>query len=314
MENRAYAWAAGLFTLLLGVGVVLTAMWFTGDTYEQLRYVIESRYPVSGLNPQSTVRLRGVDVGKVESIDFAGGDAQTIYVRIAVRAGTPVTRNTFAQLRPQGITGLSYVMLDQRGPPAEALPPGRDDVRIPMRPALTEELTESAKGLLTDARQLMERLNGLLSDANLARVQSTLSRLEAVSERVTRIAAALEPAAKATPAMVEQARRTLAGIEPAMANINELALQLSQRVEALDRMAKSAEEVGTAADSISKAVVSDTLPRVNVLVDEIMRTAGDLDRLIMQLRDQPSSVVFGPPRQPPGPGEPGYRAETEQRR
>ena len=314
MENRAYAWAAGLFTLLLSAGVVLAAMWFTGDTYEQLRYVIESHYPVSGLNPQSTVRLRGVDVGKVESVDFAEGNARVIYVRIAVRAGTPIKRNTVAQLRPQGITGLSYVMLDEQGPPAEALPPGRDDERIPMRPAFTDELAESAEGLLTDAHQLMERLNGLLSDANLAQVQRTLSDLEALSERVTRIAAALEPAAKATPAVVEQARRTLAGIEPAMANINELALQLSQRVDALDRMAKSAEQVGTAADSISKAVVSDTLLRVNALVDEMMRTAGDLDRLIAQLRDQPSSVVFGPPRQPPGPGEPGYRAQTEERR
>ncbi|HEY9446972.1 MAG TPA: MlaD family protein [Burkholderiales bacterium] len=311
MENRAHAWAAGLFTLLLGAGIVLAAMWFTGDTYAQLRYVIESPYPVSGLNPQSTVRLRGVDVGKVESIVFAEGNARVIYVHIAVRAGTPITRNTVAQLRPQGITGLSYIMLDERGQPGEALPPGQAEARIPMRPAFTEELTESAKGLLTDARELMTRLDGLLSDANLAQVQRTLGNLEAVSERVTRIAATLEPAAKATPSMVEQARRTLAAAEPAIASIDELALQLSQRVDALDRVAKSAEQVGTAADSISKAVVSDAVPRVNLLVEEIMRTAGSLDRLLMQLRDQPSSVVFGPPRQPPGPGEQGYRSNTE---
>ena len=31
MENRAYAFAVGLFTLLLGAGVVLAAMWFSGE-------------------------------------------------------------------------------------------------------------------------------------------------------------------------------------------------------------------------------------------------------------------------------------------
>ncbi len=32
MENRAYALAVGLFTLLLGAGVVFAAMWLSGDT------------------------------------------------------------------------------------------------------------------------------------------------------------------------------------------------------------------------------------------------------------------------------------------
>ena len=40
MENRAYALAAGLFTLLLGAGVVVTAMWFSGNKVETVNYVL----------------------------------------------------------------------------------------------------------------------------------------------------------------------------------------------------------------------------------------------------------------------------------
>jgi len=110
--------------------------------------------------------------------------------------------------------------------------------------------------------------------------------------------------------MVEEARRTLAAVRPTLAAIEEVARRLGERVEVLDRVARSAEQVGTAADTLGRAITVEALPRVNVLLDEVARTTGNLDRLLTQLRDQPSSVVFGAPRPPPGPGEAGYAAES----
>jgi phospholipid/cholesterol/gamma-HCH transport system substrate-binding protein len=306
MESRAHAFAAGLFTLALAVAAIAVAMWFSGNTYKTSTYVIESHYSVSGLNAQSTVRLRGVDVGKVQSIAFADSDPHTIFVRIAVRAGTPITRSTYAQLRPQGITGLSYVMLDDRGPSKQPLPPDQLEQRIPMRAGFTEELTESARGLLADARQLMGRLNAALSEENVAHLQHALSNVENATDHMARVAAALEPAAKAAPAMIAQARTTFAQAQAMMASVGALSGELRQQLAVLDRVAGSADRVGKAADTISNAVVTDALPRINVLADEIMRATENFDRLLVQLREQPSSVVFGQPRQPPAPGEPGF--------
>jgi phospholipid/cholesterol/gamma-HCH transport system substrate-binding protein len=178
-----------------------------------------------------------------------------------------------------------------------------------MRPALTEQLVEGARDVLADTRQLVARLNTVLSDNNVAQIEKTLKNLESVTDHVSKVTAALEPAAKAAPAMVEQVRRTFADTQPVIASANDLVRELSQRVSTLDRMAASAEKVGTAAESMSGAVVADAVPRINLLVDELTRTAAHLDRLIVELRDQPSSVVFGAPRQPPGPGEAGFAAQ-----
>lgn len=309
MESRAYAWAAGLFTLLLGLGVLVAATWFSGETYERKYYVVETHSPVTGLNPQSTVRLRGVDVGKVETIDFADGNASVILVRIAVRANTPISASTIAQLRPQGITGLSYIMLDERTERTGPLP-AVGAGRIPMRPSFTEEVADTAQALLVDARALVGRLNEAMSDRNLDNVGRTLASLESAAQRIAGLTEALQPAARGAPAMVEEARRTLAAVRPALAAIDEVARRLGERVEVLDRVARSAEQVGTAAETLGRAITVDALPRVNVLLDEVARTTGNLDRLLTQLRDQPSSVVFGAPRPPPGPGEAGYGAES----
>ena len=91
MENRAHAFAAGLFTLLLGIGVMVAALWFGGDTIETREYLLVSRHPVSGLNPQAPVRFRGVTVGKVVGIRFDPLEPRTILVEISVATGSPLT-------------------------------------------------------------------------------------------------------------------------------------------------------------------------------------------------------------------------------
>ncbi|HSQ05601.1 MAG TPA: MlaD family protein, partial [Burkholderiales bacterium] len=271
------------------------------------------KYSVSGLGVQSSVRLRGVDVGKVDSIQFDAGNPQLILIGISVRAGTPITRGTTAQLRPQGVTGLSYVMLDDDGSRPEPLSPG-DAPRIPMDPAFTEQMANVMKELAVTGKQMTERLSKLLSEENQAHLSHALANLETATERMAAVASALEPAAKAAPQLVAEARKAFADVQPMVASITDATRQVSQRAEALDRMGDSAEKVGGAAQSLSQAVMDDTLPRINVLADELTRTAGNLDRLLRQLRDRPSSVVFGPPREAPGPGEAGFTATQRETR
>ena len=90
-------------------------MWFSGETYEKAYYQLESKFPVTGLNEQALVRFRGVDIGKVTSIQFDPANVRTILIDIAIRSDVKLTRSSFAELRYQGVTGLSYVMLDDPG-------------------------------------------------------------------------------------------------------------------------------------------------------------------------------------------------------
>lgn len=307
MENKAYAVAAGLFTLLLGAGVIVTAMWLSGENYERVSYVLESKHAVSGLNMQATVRLRGVEVGKVEHIAFDPADARLILVRISVRAGTPITRGTTAQLGTQGVTGLAYVMLDDDGKNPEPLATSGDvQARIPLRPSFLDDLSGSGKDLLTDVNQVVRRLNLLLGDKNQAQLIRTLSSLEAVATRAAALAQALEPAAGNMPALTADARKALARADTMFAELTELSRELKQHAGALERVAKSAEQAGGSTQAVSGAVISESLPRINVLLDEMTRNSRSLDRLLTELNEQPANLVFGRERPPPGPGEPGF--------
>ena len=311
MENKAHALAAGLFTLLLGTAVIVAAMWFSGETYEKAYYVLESRFPVSGLNEQAAVRYRGVDIGKVTRIRFDPADSRAILIDIAIQRSMPLTRDTFAELRYQGVTGLSYVQLDDSNNTSERLPPATEpgSQRIPIKESLFSNIADASQQVLADAREVMKRVNVLLSDDNQKLFSSALGSIEATTREIAVLAKAFEPAARNSNALVGDARKTFQSADRLLNDIAATNRDLAKRLEALDRVAASAEKAGGAVTNLADSFSSETLPRVNALADELARTSRSLDRLATSLKDQPQSVVFGRRSGPPGPGEPGFNGK-----
>src|SRR5688572_21380604 len=195
MENKAHALAAGLFTLLLGLAVIAAAMWFSGETYEKAYYVLESRFGVTGLNEQAAVRYRGVDIGKVTRIRFDPADSRVVLIDIAIQREMALTRDTFAELRYQGVTGLSYIMLDDRNTSGERLPPATEpgSARIPIKESLFSNIADASQQVLADAREVMKRVNVLLSDENQKQFSSALANIEVTTREIAVLAKAFEP-------------------------------------------------------------------------------------------------------------------------
>ena len=307
MENRAYALAAGMFTLLLGLGVIVAALWFSGETVETSNYQLVSRHAVSGLNPQAPVRYRGVTVGKVVSIDFDPLEPRSVLVEISVRTGTPLTRGTFAQLGSQGVTGLSYVILDDDGSKPEPLVGEGDNLaRIEVRPSFFDNVSASGQEMIDNFNQVAKRVNTLLSDDNQKQLASTLRNLDRASGKVASLAGAFEPTVKTLPALMNDTGIVLKRADTLLANLN-------QRVDSFERAAKGAEQLTNSGAALSEAMLNESLPRLNLLLEDLQRSSRGLERLLYEINEQPHSLVFGKNPIPPGPGEPGFAAQPRAR-
>jgi phospholipid/cholesterol/gamma-HCH transport system substrate-binding protein len=308
MENKAHAIAAGIFTLVLGAAVVLAAMWLTGDTREKVYFVIESHYPVTGLSEAAWVRYRGVGIGQVRSIEFDPRDSRIILISISVDRSVTLTRGTYAELRYQGVTGLSYVMLDDTGTNPDPLPPAgqQGSERIVVRESAFANLAEVAQQVLGDAREMAKRVNTLLSDENQAQLAAALKNVELATRQVTQLAKSIEPVARGSTALVADVRKTFERADKLLNEISGTNRELASRLDAIDRMADSAQKAGGSVASLAEAVTEGTLPRINLLAEELSRTSRSLDRLAADLKQQPQSLVFGRRAGPPGPGEKGF--------
>src|SRR6266496_4400481 len=149
MENKAHAIAAGIFVVLVTVLLLGLGAWLTRDTGVRDPYEISTRESVTGLQSQAPVRYRGVDVGKVEAIGFDPDVQGNVLLRLEIDREAPVSRNTFATLSYQGITGLAFIQLDDNGQPAPRLVrDGGHPPRIPLKPGLLTKLAASGETIL----------------------------------------------------------------------------------------------------------------------------------------------------------------------
>ena len=176
MENKSYAFSAGLFALLLGAATLLALYWLNGNRDAVHDYIVVTKQNIGGLNPQAQVRYRGIRVGKVSDIRLDPEDYSNILVTISVNADVPLTKGTVAKLNYQGVTGLAHILLLETGKNPEPLEP--NDIsppRIAMIPSLIDELGETGMATLKLAGQLMVNANALLDEKNRAHLTATLA-------------------------------------------------------------------------------------------------------------------------------------------
>lgn len=295
MENRAHALAAGLFVIFLSAAVAAVAMWFSGGTAARDKYLLVSEFPITGLNPQAVVRYRGVSVGKVENIRLDPKDSHAILIRIAVDRDLPLTKNAYAQLGYQGLTGLAFVQLNDDGKQAERLQTDPDNpAQIPFRPSALDSIAESGQRLLSNANGLAERLNLLLGDQNQVRFSHILENTEGLTGSLRRTASELKPGLKSLPGLAADASSVLKRTDQLVIDLNQITAKINQQGGAVDSLSHTAGEL------------TETMHKLREATEGVVRNSRSVDRVLMQLEEQPRSLLFGRSPPPPGPGEDGF--------
>ena len=317
MENKSHALMAGLFMIVLSIALALAILWFDRDTSERLPYVLTTKASVSGLSRESAVRYRGLNVGKVVSIDFDAQVPGQILVSVSIEKGTPITRSTYATLDFQGVTGLAYVQFDDDGSSHALLETSDARVaRIEIRPGMFDRLAGDGRALMVQLDEITRRANELLGPENQRMVRQTLQNLDATAAVLGRLGPRLEPTLDQLPGMVVEGRNALVSVNGMAGNFSRMASdydavanRLQQDGGLLDRMRGSLDQLDRAAEgvrSVTEQVNGDVLPQVGQLVEESARGVRAVGQAADRLSEQPQSLLIGDPKIPPGPGESGY--------
>src|SRR5512136_1861565 len=115
MAGKTSKFMVGLFVSLGIIITVVAIIWVGATKYFEKgnRYVAYFDESVQGLQKDSIVKYRGVDVGRVERIGVAP-DNHLISVVMKVNLKEDLPRTTIAQLKVAGITGMVFVELDRQ--------------------------------------------------------------------------------------------------------------------------------------------------------------------------------------------------------
>ncbi|MGB7815642.1 MAG: MlaD family protein [Methylotenera sp.] len=313
MENRAYAIAVGVFTLVLGIGMAFAYWWINGSQQARTEYTISSQLPVTGLSAEGTVKFRGVDIGKVTEISLDPSSQTTILINIEVAENLKLSRGAYAELRRQGITGLAYIDLNDESKNAPALPAGSI---IPLRPTLVDnllskgpELLAQLEVLLKNSSQFTASANRVLTNVDVQRLNNTIANFEKASEKAL-------PVINSAAIMFNNANKMVSGKNQAqLAQTLESAQQTFDATRPLinelslttKKIYNTADQIEISTNQLTNTLENETFPQLHTLTQNMNHDVLNFNQLVDLLKDNPQSLIFGAPEAMPGPGEAGFK-------
>jgi phospholipid/cholesterol/gamma-HCH transport system substrate-binding protein len=294
MAGKTSKFMVGLFVSLGIIITVVAIIWVGASKYFEKgnRYVTYFNESVQGLQKDSIVKYRGVEVGRVEQISVAPDNHLiSVVMKINLR-DKQLSRTTIAQLKMAGITGMVFIDLDrQKAGELDLSPKVSFPSEYPIIPSHPSEIAKIMIGL----NSVVEKFNQLDTQAVFSQFKSTAAEIEIFfkgkdmelimanvkaltgnmkksTDRVDKMLAA----GRLDNVMLE-ARNTLKETKTLMITLQEELRALNLR-EALGK---------------TQAIASE----VKATSENLRQTSETLESFVGRINERPSDLLFGKPPQ-----------------
>ncbi len=306
MESRAHAIIAVTFLVVFSLGVVIVYYWLAHQKNEPLTYEIVTSQSVGGLAAQSEVLFKGITVGHITRIGFDPANRARVIVCIALQPKTYVTHATYAEITMRGITGGDVLELKLgKGSDAPLKTSDAHPAHIPMRQGALASLMSEAPEIMQSLKGVIADAHKVLDQANREHIAESLAQIDTATARLAAVEAQLSP-------LLQGVQRSVTESHALIANTNRLVRTAQKPVENAAQLEASIEALVRSSRQLSERLDRQTVPGFDTLSISLERTSRELDQLLRELKAKPQSLIFGPPRQPPGPGEPGFDGRKRQ--
>ncbi len=174
METEKHYFKVGLFFLAAIAVFVWYVAAFGGRSGQHVvkRYAVYFNHSVSGLQKGAPVKLQGITVGAVSDIRFVSTESDNIRVIADIDGAAPVRTDTVATVAFQGITGTTYLSLENTGSDVSAGPlMAKNGAAYPVissRASDVQSLITGAPALMGQLSRTIGQAQKLLSDRNIS--------------------------------------------------------------------------------------------------------------------------------------------------
>lgn len=288
METKANYVAVGAFVMALVLGLVIVLLWLTGAQYAQEYAYYQTFFSgsVSGLGKGTTVRYNGIEVGRVDQLNFDPNDPKKVQVVMQIDPKLQIHADSVASIASQGLTGGSYVEIDGGSKKAPILAPQfwGDYPTIKSRPSTLQQLEQSAPMLAAKFTQIANRLNDLLNDRNRQAIGDILGNLRTSTD-------VLNARSKDIDATLRNFSSASQKLDTDLADLHTT---LGHADKAVDAIGNAAAGVKGLAENVNASIESAQLAQ---LTADTRNLLGNLNRLSNQLEREPTRLLFGDRRE-----------------
>ena len=298
METRANYVLIGAFTLVVSIALLLFGLWAAKYSSERSwqRYMIVFDEAVTGLSVGSPVQYNGISVGSIEKLSLDPQDPRRVVAIIRADASTPIKTDTRAKLAITSLTGPAIIQLSGGTPGAPML------TAVDQRDPPVIQTTPSALQNITDtANRIVERLDQVLSDKNVASITATLENLESMSNSLASREDGLESLIVSARDAAQNLDKTLTTTNGAIERLDKNLVQelpgildkLETTLGKLDSAAGNADAILGENRAAINSFANDGLGQLGPTLTELRGLVRDLRRVSDRLEGNPARYLLG---------------------
>jgi phospholipid/cholesterol/gamma-HCH transport system substrate-binding protein len=296
MNGRNSYLVVGIFVSVGLVTLIAMSFIFAGgrSTEPTTHYTVFFQRDISGLTLGAPVRYMGVPVGEVDAMSLATHEATKVRVDLEVLRSTPITAATYASLAFQGVTGVAFVSLaaDQDDPTNELVADDFEYPVIPTRDTGLAALLSDAPEITRKVTQLLDQASQLLDENNQAALAASLANIEAMTESLP---GELRTVLAESENTLRQLQSTLDQAQPdvvaTMKKLNEASTCLANISARMDGWLMEN-------DRQMEQFIGAGLAQMPALIADTRKTMRELEKLLAELRENPSQLVYKPQSEP----------------
>ncbi|TMN19282.1 MlaD family protein [Pseudoxanthomonas sp. X-1] len=298
METKANYVLIGAFTIIVGIGLLLFGLWAAKYSSERSfqAYQVVFREAVTGLSVGSPVQYNGIAVGSITKLSLAPNDPSQVIAQLRLDSSTPVKTDTTAKLAITSLTGPSIIQLSGGSPQSRALTDvdKRDVPVIRTSPSALQNITDTAN-------RIVEKLDQVLSDKNVAAISSTLQNLQSISGDISNREAGVQALLVSARDAAQNLDRTLTTANGTLSDLDRhVVQQLPATLAKLDAALAKLDSAAGNADAILgenrqaiNSFANDGLGQLGPTLGELRGLIRDLRQVSDRLEGNPARYLLG---------------------
>jgi len=332
MEKRLSYILVGSFVVILTLSMFAFTYWLAKYGEEGMEHDYYHAYfaeSISGLNVESLVKYRGVEVGRVREISINKKNSEEIEVLIEIKKDTPIKKDTYVMLDTQGITGLKYIDLKGGSKNAPRLVSKKGDIAtIRVRKSILASLYDDGDIMAKKINTVLDKVESLLNDTNIKEISSIVTNLSSTTKYIDNNKQKITQVFDQINQLKENISKDLKVITNSFVSFsNDGKKFLNHTIETEDTLIPSLTKLGYMGDRVSEAsdttkeffaglqhklddgefsfadIIGQNMQVLNETALSLRKLSLKLDEMVDELKNSPSDILYKSRKKIPGPGE-----------
>ena len=332
MEKRLSYILVGSFVVILTLSMFVFIYWLAKYGDENVAhdyYHVYFTESVSGLNVESLVKYRGVEVGRVKEISINKKNSEEVEVLIEIKKDTPIKKDTYATLDTLGITGLKYIDLKGGSKDAPRLKSKKGEIAtIRVKKSILASLYDDGDMMAKKINTVLGKIDSLLNDKNIKEVNNIVSNLSSTTKFIDNNKQKITQMLEQINQLKENISKDLKIVTNSFVNFsNDGKKFLNHTEEIEDALIPSLTKLGYMGDRVSEAsdttkeffaglqgklkdgefsfadIVGQNMQVLNETALSLRKLSFKLDEMVDELKNSPSDILYKSTKKIPGPGE-----------